>query len=278
MNMNPSSATPFLLALTLIAGGMPLRAQAPRQKAWGVLQLEMKNKNPARRAQAVRVLGLLPGDPDAVRLAEKALEDGRFEVRMAAATSLGQMGSKASIPKLKKALADKEAPVVLAAAHALRNLGDNSAYEVFYAVLTGKRKTGEGLLAKQERMLRNPKKMAQFGFEQGIGFVPFAGMGWFVVKAIAKDDVSPVRAAAAEVLAEDPDPVSGEALVKAAFDKSWIVRAAALHAIAKRGDPNLMDSIVPAMADGNQAVRCTAAAAVIRLSTPAKPAADRKQQ
>ncbi len=260
--MNPSSATPFLLALILIAGGMPLRAQAPRQKAWGILQSEVNNKNPARRAQAVRVLGLLPGDPDAVRLAEKALEDGRFEVRMAAATSLGQMGSKASIPKLKKALGDKEAPVVLAAAHALRNLGDNSAYEVFYAVLTGKRKTGEGLLAKQERMLRNPKKMAQFGFEQGIGFVPFAGMGWFVVKAIAKDDVSPVRAAAAEVLAEDPDPVSGEALVKAAFDKSWIVRAAALHAIAKRGDPNLIDSIIP----------------VIRLSTPAKPAADRKQQ
>ena len=276
--MNPSSATPFLLALTLIAGGMPLRAQAPRQKAWGILQSEVNNKNPERRAQAVRVLGLLPGDPDAVRLAEKALEDGRFEVRMAAATSLGQMGSKASIPKLKKALADKEAPVVLASAHALRNLGDNSAYEVFYAVLTGKRKTGEGLLAKQERMLKNPKKMAQFGFEQGIGFVPFAGMGWFVVKAMAKDDVSPVRAAAAEVLAEDPDPVSGEALVKAAFDKHWIVRAAALHAIAKRGDPNLMDSIVPAMADGNQAVRCTAAAAVIRLSTPAKPVTDRKEK
>src|SRR6266849_5311055 len=240
--MNPSSATPFLLALTLIAGGMPLRSQAPRQKAWGILQSEVNNKNPERRAQAVRVLGLLPGDLDAVRLA------------------------------------DKEAPVVLASAHALRNLGDNSAYEVFYAVLTGKRKTGEGLLAKQETMLRNPKKMAQFGFEQGIGFVPFAGMGWFVVKAMAKDDVSPVRAAAAEVLAEDPDPVSGEALVKAAFDKHWIVRAAALHAIAKRGDPNLMDSIVPAMADGNQAVRCTAAAAVIRLSTPAKPVRDRKQQ
>jgi HEAT repeat protein len=278
MNMNPSSATPILLALTLIASGMPLRAQVPRQKAWGILQSEVKNKNPARRAQAVRVLGLLPGDPEAVRLAEKALEDGRFEVRTAAATSLGQMGSKASIPKLKKALGDKEAPVVLASAHALRNLGDNSAYEVFYAVLTGKRKTGEDLLAKQERMLRDPKKMAQFGFEQGIGFVPFAGMGWFMVKAMAKDDVSPVRAAAAEVLAEDPDPASGEALVKAAFDKSWIVRAAALHAIAKRGDPNLMDSIVPAMADGNQAVRCTAAAAVIRLSPPAKPVTDRKQQ
>src|SRR5437667_8175066 len=54
--------------------------------------------------------------------------------------------------------------------------------------------------------LGDPKKMAQLGFEEGIGFIPFAGMGWKAIKEVRKDDSSPVRAASARVLAEDPDP------------------------------------------------------------------------
>ena len=41
-----------------------------------------------------------------------------------------------------------------------------------------------------------------------------------------KDDSSPVRAAAAKVLARDPDPAATKALAEAAGDDSWIVRAA----------------------------------------------------
>ena len=69
------------------------------------------------------------------------------------------------------------------------------------------------------------------------------------------------------MLAADPDPASGQALVQATSDKSWIVKTAALEAIAKRGDPQLLDGILPAMKDDNNSVRFTAAAAVIRLST-----------
>jgi HEAT repeat protein len=76
-----------------------------------------------------------------------------------------------------------------------------------------------------------------------------------------------VRAAAAKLLVNDPDPRVGQALVRAASDKSWMVRASALLAIAKRGDPELLNGIVPAMSDKNEVVRCTAAAAVIRLTT-----------
>ena len=50
-------------------------------------------------------------------------------------------------------------------------------------------------MADQKKMLSDPKKMAQFGFEEGIGFIPFAGVGLGAVKAFTKDDVSPVRAA-----------------------------------------------------------------------------------
>jgi HEAT repeat protein len=82
---------------------------------------------------------------------------------------------------------------------------------------------------------------------------------------ITKDDTSPVRAAAAKVLASDPDPKSGDALVDAAFDKSWIVRAAALNAIAQRGDFTRGPRIEAGMDDGEQKVRYIAAAAVIHL-------------
>ena len=87
---------------------------------------------------------------------------------------------------------------------------------------------------------------------------------------MTKDDASPIRAAAAKILASDPDPRSGQALLQAVSDKKWIVRVAALEAIAKRGDPNLLSGILPAMSDGNEAVRFTAAASVFRLTAIAK--------
>jgi HEAT repeat protein len=120
-------------------------------------------------------------------------------------------------------------------------------------------------VAEGMETLQDKKKMAEFGVDEGLGFIPFAGIGYSAVKVLRKDDVSPVRAAAA-ILANDPDPKSGQALVTATSGKSWIVRAAALDAIAKRGDPKLLSGIVPLMFDEKDVVRYNAAAAVIKLS------------
>jgi len=205
-------------------------------------------------------------------MAEKALADEKPEVRVEAASALGLMLSQASVPKLRAALADKEPVVVLAAAHSLLLLKDDKdAYAVYYAVLTGKQKTGSGLLSGEMKILHDPRKMAQLGFEEGIGLVPYGGLGYEAVKALMKDDTSPVRAAAAKVVADDPDSEAGKALAEAAPDKSWIVRAAALDALARRGDPKLLDDIEFALDDPNDTVRYTAAAAVIRLTTSPKP-------
>ena len=108
--------------------------------------------------------------------------------------------------------------------------------------------------------------MAQLGFEEGIGFIPFAGIGWEAIKVIRKDDSSPVRAAAAKVLAKDPDPAATKALADAVGDKSWLVRAAALEALAKRGDPSVLDTVQLYVSDEKDAVKYTAAAAVLRLT------------
>lgn len=263
----------FLVASTmfiLLVGASVARAQKPEQDAWKILQEGMSDSNLNERAVAVRVLGLIPKDPRAIELAEQALQDKDPGVRASGAEALGKMGSKNSAPKLVGLLKDKEIPVVMAAAQALKSLGNEKAYEVYFAILTGERKSGAGLMDEQKKMLHDPKKMAQFGVEQGLGYVPFAGIAMGAFKAINKDDVSPVRAGAAMALSSDPDPHSGEALVAAASDKSVIVRAAALNAIALRNDASLLPGIVPLMKDEKSVVRYTAAAAVVRLSKLAK--------
>jgi HEAT repeat protein len=256
------------------AGGKSSRT--PREQAWQILEGAIKGDKNADRATAVLVLGLIPNDARSARLAQKALTDVRPEVRAAAAAALGNMPSRASIPMLKAAMEDQDPSVALAAAHSLDLMHDNSAYEVYYEILNGDRKAGVGLVAAQASMLHDPKKMAEFGFEQGIGFVPFAGIGWGAIKAIRKDDASPVRAAAARVLARDPDPATTKALVEATGDNSWIVQVAALEALAKRGDPATLPTVARYLSDEKSAIRFTAAAAVIHLSA-VKPAGRRKQ-
>lgn len=261
-----------VLFITVFAG--PVLATDPTQvhKAWDILEAGVKEKSVAKRHAAIHAVGLLAGESKAVGIAENALDDNAPEVREAAATTLGQLHSSSSVPKLELALKDKDITVVLAAAHSLWALQDKEAYEVYYEILLGERKAGPGLIAGQEEMFKDRKKLAVFGFEQGIGFNPFTSIGWEIFQTIRKDDVSPVRAAAATVLADDADPHSGQALVKSCSDKSWIVRVAALDALARRGDQAFLKDIEPHTADEKDRVRYTAAAAIIRLSGVPPPA------
>jgi hypothetical protein len=144
-------------------------------------------------------------------------------------------------------------------------MNDKSGYEVYYEILTGERKGSEGLIAEETAILHEPKKLAEIGFEQGIGYIPFAGMGWDALRVILKNDSSPIRAAAAQMLADDPDPISAKALVKALQDKNWVVRVAVLEALGKRGDPTLRISVEPYMYDPKREVRYAAAATALRL-------------
>jgi len=199
-------------------------------------------------------------------MAEKALKDENPEVRAAAALALGDMQSKSSVPALRAVLDDPEPAVALAAAQALSLLHDRAANDVYFEVLTGERKTGKGLIESQKSMLRDPKKLARIGIAEGIGFIPFGGLGWEAIKTLTKDDASPIRASAAKILADDPDPASMKALEDATGDKSWIVRAAALEALAKRGNPAALDSVELAMYDEKEVVKYTAAATYLHLA------------
>jgi HEAT repeat protein len=246
-------------------------AAAPGDKAWGILRDALKDASPDKRAKAVRALGLLPGNAEAEKTATSALQDEKPNVRVAAAVALGSMHAQYANPQLEKALEDSEPTVVLAAANSLLLLNDDAGYEVYYAVLTGEKRANKGLIKEQLDTLKDKKKMAELGFEEGIGFIPFAGIGYEIFKTVTKDDSSPVRAAAAKKLAHDPNPDSAEALATAATDKNWTVRAAALEAIAQRGDRSLVARIAAALDDDKDVVRFTAAACIAHLSAlPAK--------
>jgi HEAT repeat protein len=184
-----------------------------------------------------------------VQLAEDALRDKEPTVRAAAAKALGAVESTASIPKLENLLSDKDISVVLAAAHALVQLKEKSGYDTYYSVLEGELKGGHGMFTDQMKQMKSPERAIKFAFDQGIGFVPYAGYGKEVLHAWRQRSTAPTRAAAARALADDPDPRTGRALAKAVSDKNWVVRAAALEAIAKRGDPALLHDIEPAMSD-----------------------------
>jgi HEAT repeat protein len=250
----------------------PISAQTPLDQAWNILQAGATDKSSEQRIATMRVLQLIPGDAKAVGIAEKGLHDDDPGVRGAAALSLGAMNSKSAIPQLIAAgKSDNEGAVVMAVAKALIELGDEKGYEVYYAILTGQRKSGEGLVGGQEeemkRLLRNPKQMEEMAFEQGMGFVPFGGAGLKVYEAVRQGEANEVmvKATSIKILAKDPDPRSAKALVAATAENEWLLRSAAFDALARRGDRAVLPDVILGLKDQRQEVQLTAAAAVISL-------------
>jgi HEAT repeat protein len=263
--MWPQSSPPSQAA-SFESGNASNAIPSLREQSWGILQAGVKNSSSANRASAVRVLSLLRGEPKAIPIAAKALDDPKPGVRTAAAMALGELHASSSIPKLKKALADKNTLVVLAASHSLLTLKDKSGYEAYYAILMGDRK-GDGLIAGQLATLKDPKQMAALGFHEGIGFVPFGDISYMAFRTMTKDQGAPLRAASAKALENDPDPITEDALVQTALsDKSAVVREAALQALAHRGDPASVDKLALALSDVKDPVRFTAAATIVHLS------------
>jgi HEAT repeat protein len=180
--------------------------------------------------------------------------------------------AESSIPALEQALKDSDPAVVMSAAKALVTMKNEGGYDTYYAVATGQMKSGEGLVGTQEKalnqLLHNPKDLAETAFEQGIGFVPFGGIGFGAFKMIHDSgaNATVVKATAIKMLATDPDPRSGKALVAATADQQWVIRAAAFDAIARRGDRSLLTDIAIGLTDQQEVVKLTAAAAVAQLS------------
>lgn len=253
------------VAILLVVSPPSILAGNPVDKAWSTLTEAIENKSSDQRREGIQALGSLRGDRKANALVEKALSDVDPSVRAAAATAIGQMHDLTARSLLRKELNDKNIKVVLASAGALYIFKDPAADEVYYAVLTGERKSHEGIVQSQLEALHDRKQVEKLAFETGIGFVPYAGIGWDVWQRLTEDHGSSVRAAAAENLATDPDPKSAKALMDASDDNDWRVRAAVANAIGRRHDPKLLNTVSSMLLDPNLSVRLQAAASVIAL-------------
>ena len=105
-------------------------------------------------------------------------------------------------------------------------------------------------------------------FEQGIGFVPYGGIGLQAYKTIHESESKEpiVKAMSIKILAKDPDPRTGSALVAATTDKSSLVWAAAFDTLARRGFGTVAGH-PGGNNDEKDVVKLAAAAAVIHLAT-----------
>src|SRR6185437_3837975 len=181
-------------------------------------------------------------------------------------TTLGQLHARQAIPALRHALQDTEIPVVLSAAQALYLMKDPNAYDIYYAILMGDRKSSNGLIQSQLDRLKDPKQMMQLGLQEGVSFVPFGGMGYEALRELRSHNGAGARAAAARFLAHDPDQITEDALLQTALaDKDDDVRLAALDALAERGDPKCIERLAKNLSEDKSAVRYRTAAAILHL-------------
>jgi HEAT repeat protein len=231
-------------------------------KAWAILEAGARDQSAEKRTEAVSALGIITRNQRAIQAAEHALEDPKSDVRQAAVAALGEMDSKASLGKIKALLGHSDAKTVLTIAAVLTNFNDPQGYEIYYQILTGKRKAGGGILDG----LKDRKTLEKMGVEEALGFVPFGSIGVGAYDYFKRNDTANVNVAAASALALDPDPESEKALVGASFGGKEVVQVSALRALAKRGDPAVLKDIEPAMYSGKPLVSYTAAAAVVHLT------------
>jgi HEAT repeat protein len=244
---------------------------ANHDRAYGLLDDSLKDKNPDTRKQAVQALGLVSPQEPYISQLEAMLDDKDVQVRLAAITSLVDLRNARTISALRKALDSDVPEVSFAAAKALWTLNEPAGREALVSVLSGETKTSSGFFTKQKRdalrMLHTPKTLFMFALQQGANFAPIPGLGAGVssVQGILSDPGVSGRAATALLLSTDNDPQILPALQDALTDKDWSVRAAAVHAIALRNDPALETDLVPLLEDKKEAVRVRAAAGYLRL-------------
>src|SRR5258708_31321175 len=92
-----------ILGTLLAAGPLPV-SQTPTERSWQILQQGLENKRAEKRANAVHALRLLPNNPRAQMMVERALADPNPTVTAAAGRALGPMGPASSVPNMKAVL------------------------------------------------------------------------------------------------------------------------------------------------------------------------------
>jgi HEAT repeat protein len=244
-------------------------AASLQQTAWEILTTAIHEKKSARRQEAILALATIGPESNAANLIEGALDDEDANVRQVAATALGEINSRKSIPALRKTLDDEDTRVRFAAAKSLWKMGDHSGRMVLAKVLGGESSPSQGVIKHgiqdADAKLHSPKELALTGINAASGaFLGPFSMGVTVAEEFMKDRSASARAVSASLLATDPDPVSVHQLHDALRDKNWQVRAAAAEALGHHSCRQVLPDL-QGLLDDKDEVKYMAAAAILRV-------------
>jgi HEAT repeat protein len=260
-----------LLALTACA----LSAQVP-DNAYDTLNHGLADANPAKRIAAVLALGVARPQPKPVALVEGMLADKDSGTRAASCSTLGDMKSRASIPKLRDAIDDKAPEVVFSAAKALYAMGDPQGRAILIAVLVGDQSGKSGFLTASLRdaklKLHDPKALLLLGVNESAGLLGPFGVSVPIAEMLLKDNQASGKTAAALLLATDHTEDTKKAIKEAFTDKNWTVRVAALRTAAMLDLREDYNDVAALLDDKRDEVQYAAAGAMIRLRQPAPSA------
>ncbi len=259
-----------LFALTATAFG-----QVP-DKAYDTLKAGLEDGNPAKRIAAVLALGVARPQPKPVSLVEGLLGDKDSGTRAAACSTLGDMKSRTSIPKLRAALDDKAGEVIFAAGKALFAMGDPQGREVLIEVLEGDQAPKSGIVSSSIRdaklKLHDPRALLLLGVNESAGLLGPFGVSVPIAEMLMKDNQASGKTAAALLLATEHSEATRKAIEEAFNDKNWTVRVAALRSAAMLDLTASYANVETLLGDKRDEVRYAAAGAMVRLKqkAPAK--------
>jgi HEAT repeat protein len=264
---------PMLLLLPGMAFSQNARtsAQSNNDRAGGLLENSLKDKNPETRTHAVESLGLVSATEPWLSELQGMIDDKDVEVRLAAIASLVDLKGSGTIPTLLKALDSNVPEVSFAAAKALWALNEPAGRDALFSVLDRETRSKSGFITKEKRdalrMMHTPRTFFIFAVVESANLAPVPGVGAGVssLQGILFAPGVSGGAAAALLLSTDHSPEVLKALQSALGDTDWTVRAAAVHAIAMRNDPALEADLTPLFDDKKEAVRVRAAAGYLRL-------------
>lgn len=249
----------------------PTNPRIINSDAWKLLAEGGASEKSSQRANAVSALATIGTESRAVRLIEAALDDTDRQVRVLAATALGEMKSHGSIPWLREALDDSAAEVQFAAARSLWAMGDHTGQYILAEVLAGDRRAGPGVVRGRimdaKKKLHDPGALTLIGVNETAGaFLGPFSMGLFVIEAFVRDSSAPARVLCATLLAPDNSPDTLDELQEALGDKNWVVRAAAAKALGNYRRKGVIPKLQELLQDDKEPVRFMAAASLVRLT------------
>ena len=229
-------------------------------------------------------------NPRVLELLIKALGDGTWDARKAAAKALAKLGEARALEPLIKALGDHDKDVRKAAAKGLRTLGEPQWLELVKGDDDDFERLGESKDARAvEPMIKalgDGEVSVRWAAAEALGKLGDARAVEPLIKSLGDHDKDVRNAAAAALralgepqwselvkgdyddfgrLGESKDARAVEPLIKALGDGEVSVRWAAAEALGKLGDARAVEPLIKALGDGEGSVRRAAAEALGNL-------------